>query len=216
MNAPHRIGVLLILASVVVVGCGQQAQSPTGGAEPTSGAALGPSPSAPRSAAAEPDTAKPQEPPVEVTGRIMCGPPQRSTSNESLDVGDEGLVLTRDRGGAWRQTAKMSDPRLEGTVFQTYETDTYAMPGAKTGPSVWAATRRIENEAGAWETIGYGGSYSEDTPIGGSNTTVYIGEGAFEGLIAILDETPLEDACGADVRGMIFDGAPVPEAYDPD
>jgi hypothetical protein len=223
MSGSHRIGVLLIVAAVVVVGCGQQLQSPTGDTGQAPAAAPGASPSATGSAAVEPDTAavepdaaKPQQPPAEVTGRIMCGPPQRSTSNETLDVGDEGLVLTRDRGGAWRQTAKMSDQRLEGTIYHTYETDAYAKPGAKTGPGVWAATRRIENEAGAWETISYGGSYSEDTPIGDSSTVVYVGEGAFEGLIAILEETPLEDPCGADVRGIIFDRAPVPEPYDPD
>jgi hypothetical protein len=165
-------------------------------------------------AATAQEEARAPQPPVEVSGRITCGRPVRSGSDETLELGDEGMVLTRDRDGAWRQAVTMSDPRLEGTVHHTFEADTYGMPSGDTVAEVWAATRRIENEAGSWEVRAYGGSFADGTPIGNA-PAVYIGEGAYEGLIAILDESPLEGACGSDVRGVIFDRAPVPEPYVP-
>ena len=157
-------------------------------------------------------------PPVEFTGRIMCGPPvsaDRGGDSETLEVGDEGLVLTRYRGGAWRQTVTMTDPRLEGTIYETWESDTYATQGAGEGTGIWASSHRIENEAGAWEGRGYGGNFSDGTAIGddGGNDSVWIGEGAYAGLIAIMESTPLEARCGFEVRGIIFEGAPVPEPY---
>jgi hypothetical protein len=163
------------------------------------------------------EVAAPQ-PPVEFTGSVVCGPPvspDRGGDSETLDIGDEGMVLTRYRGGAWKQTVTMTDPRLEGTVYHTWESDTYATQGAEEGTGIWAATHRIENEAGAWEGRGYGGNFSDGTAIGdgGGNDSVWIGEGAYAGLIAIMESTPFEAQCGFEVRGIIFEGAPVPEPY---
>jgi hypothetical protein len=195
MNPTQRIPAALAFVTVAVIGCGQPSGGPTRGA-----------------GAAQEEASAPQ-PPVEVSGRITCGPPVRSGSEVTVEVGDEG-ILTRHRDGAWRQTVTMSDPRLEGTVYHTFEADTYATPDGEGRTEVWAATRRIENEAGSWEVQGFGGSYPDGTPIA-NTAAVYIGKGAYEGLIAIMDESPLEDACGAEVRGLIFDGAPVPEPYVP-
>lgn len=151
--------------------------------------------------------------PVEFTGTIACGLPVRNPTEETLDVGDDGTVVTRNRDGAWRQTVTMSDPRLEGAVYHTYEADRYTMPGSESGPVLWAATRRIVNDSGAWETTSYGGSYGEDNPIGDTSTEVWLGEGAFAGLVAIMKGTPIEGTCDLDVRGIVFHGAPVPEPY---
>ena len=131
-------------------------------------------------------------------------------------MGNEGMVLSRHRGGAWRQTVTMSDPRLQGTAYQTWEADFYAMPGAESGPQGAALTVRLVTEAGAWETRGYVGNFSDGTPIGVNPTAVWIGEGAYGGLIAIMESTNLEGACGHEVRGVIFDGAPVAEPYETD
>ena len=170
------------------------------------------------------------QPPVEFTGRITCGPPvsrDRAGDSQMLDVGDEGIVLTRYRGGAWRQTVTMTDPRLEGTIYETWESDTYAMGGTEEGTGIWAATHRIENEAGAWTGRDYGGTFSDGTAVGADTgletddtfatiaDSVWIGEGAYAGLIAIIESTPLEAECGVNVRGIIFEGAPVPEPYIP-
>src|SRR5688572_7043320 len=99
------------------------------------------------------DEAAPQ-PPVEVTGQVLCGPPvaaERSGTESKLDVGEDGTVLNRYRNGAWRQTATVSDPRLAGSWYHTWENDAYVMPGSEVGPNVAAATWRIENDEGAWE-----------------------------------------------------------------
>ena len=217
MNPTHRIPAALAVFAVAVIGCGQPSGGPTGEAGPaatqgqTTPVSSAPSVEVSAATTAQEAASAPQ-PPVEVSGRITCGPPVRSGSGETVELGNEGMVLTRDRDGAWRQDVTMSDPRLEGTVHHTFEVDTYAMPSRDSGPEVWAATRRIENEAGSWEVRAYGGSYPDGTPIGNA-PAVYIGEGAYEGLIAILDESPLAGACGADVRGLIFDGAPVAQPY---
>jgi hypothetical protein len=222
MNRTRRNPATLIVTVVAVIGCGQFSEAPTGGAGPSSSPSHATSPSvepsvAPSVAATAAKEASAPDPPVEFTGRVLCGPPvspDRQGTEVALDVGDDGMTLKRYRGGAWQQTLTMSDPRLEGAVYHTYETDGYAEAGAGEGPVVWAATRRIENEAGAWESRAIGGEYADGTSIGNS-PEVYIGEGAYEGMIAVTQASLLEGACGADVRGVIFDDGPVPEPYYP-
>jgi len=220
MNRTHGIAALTVVV-VAVIGCGQSSGTPTGGAGPSTSPSLTPSPSVspaePSAAATAAKEAAAPGPPVEFTGRIICGPPvspDRQGTDETLDVGDDGMTVTRFRGGAWRQTVTMSDPRLEGAVYHTYESDEYAAPGAEAGPDVSAATHRIENEAGAWESRAIGGAYADGTSIG-NGPQVLIGEGSYEGMIAIMEVSLLGDSCGADVRGVIFDDGPVPEPYNP-
>ena len=231
MNPTRRTQAALAVLAVAIIGCSQASEGGTSGAGPTTTAVSATS----VTTSVEPlvtttlrvEVAAPQ-PPVEFTGRIICGPPvssDRAGDSETLEVGDEGLFLTRYRGGAWRQTVTMTDPRLEGTIYETWESDTYAMQGAEEGAGVWAGTHRVENEAGAWESRGYGGSFSDGTAIGaeaGLETkdtlaatadSVWIGEGAYAGLIAVMESTPFETGCGFEVRGIIFEGAPVPEPY---
>jgi hypothetical protein len=208
------------VAMVAVIGCGQPSGVATGGASPSTSPSPVTSPSGEPSVAATAAKEAPP-PPVEFTGRIMCGPPvssDRAGTEETLDVGDDGMTLTRYRGGAWRQTVTMSDPRLEGTVSHTYESDGYTEPAAEEGPSVWAATHRIENDEGAWESRAIGGNFSDGGPIGAAEfeaPAVYVGEGAYDGMIAIMESSPLEGVCGADVRGVLFGDGPVPVPYNP-
>jgi len=209
MNPMLKTTAAVAVVAITVLGCSQPAGETSSAG---SASAPGTSPSAAVSVAASARSAAAPQPPVAFTGRVECGPPVREGSSESLDVGD-GLVLTRQRGGAWRQTVTMSDPRLEGTVYHTFEADEYRVAGAEEGMLVWAATLRIENQDGAWEDRGYGGSYSDGTPIGDNSPEVWIGVGAYEGLVALMESTPSEGTCDADVRGIIFDGAPVPEPY---
>ena len=135
-------------------------------------------------------------------------------------MGDDGMVLDRDRNGAWQQTVTMSDPRLEGTIHQTYESDVYRAAGADAdGASVTAFTWRITNDGGTWETRGNAATFPDGSPIGDSSgfyapMRVFVGSGGYEGLVAILEVTEERDrGCVADVRGIIFEGAPVPEPY---
>jgi hypothetical protein len=162
------------------------------------------------------DGAAPQ-PPVEFTGSIACGPPvasDRAGTDTTLEVGDEGLVLSRFRRGAWNQSIDVSDPRLEGRVYHTWESDAYALPGSN-GPEIQAWTLRIENEDGAWEEVGYGGSYADGTSMG-DGPSVLIGEGTYAGLTAIYEVTAETPPCGIYIRGVIFEDAPIPEPYLPE
>ena len=219
MNAALRSSAVTVLV-MVASGCGQVSGSPTtSGAGSTTAAAPSTSPSTAPSAATDRPAAPPQ-PPVEFTGRITNGPPVapgRAGTEETVDVGTDGLVLTRFRDGAWKQTVTMSDPRLEGTIYVTLEGDSYRVPGAETGPEIFAVSHRIENADGAWTSRVIGMSYSDGTTIGES-PEVFIGEGAYAGLIAILEVTRELDGPPhvREVRGMIFAGAPLPEPYIPD
>jgi hypothetical protein len=162
------------------------------------------------------EVAAPQ-PPTEFTGRVTCGPPIGPTgmgSETKVDVGDEGLVLTRYRGGTWRQTINVSDPRLEGAIYHRWESDGYAVPEGEAGPTVAAATWRIENDEGAWE-----GGQTELVLADGTqlpSLTTLTGEGAFEGMTALMEIVGLEDGCTADIRGVIVEGVPAHEPYHPE
>jgi hypothetical protein len=77
--------------------------------------------------------------PVEFSGHVGCGPPIRPDSEERLEVGEDGLVLTRYRQGAWRQAASVSDPRLEAHWYHTFESTSTRCPGPGPAP---ASSRR--------------------------------------------------------------------------
>jgi len=166
-------------------------------------------------APAPPEEAAPQ-PPTEFTGTACWyGPevaPDRAGTETTLEVGDEGVVLTRLRRGAWQNhnDVSMSDPRLQGIGYQTYESDAYAMPGSATGPIIDVQTLSIVNEDGAWVSTRYRATVDgSDTAI--PAVDVFIGQGAYEGLIAIM-----ETAGPCSGPGVILDGAPVPEPYIPE
>jgi hypothetical protein len=182
--------------------------------------AQSPSPAPPEGQAAP-------QPPVEFTGVWCIGPavaPDRNGKETTIELGDEGPILTRFRGGAWRNAVVMSDPRLQGDAFQTYESDIYHERGVPTGPGLIAATLSIANDEGAWVTDGTGAMFPDGTEARSAN--VFVGQGAYDGLYAIMSEggaavTRPESVSSEfgqcnEVEGVIFDGAPVPEAYLPD
>jgi hypothetical protein len=132
---------------------------------------------------APPDKEPAPQPPAEFTGVWCIGPevaPDRNGTITTIELGDDGLTLTRNQGGAWRNAVSMSDPRLQGDAYQTYETDTYDPPSIE----VISSTLSIVNEEGAWVSRHYS---SRGTPAGSTDTgNVFIGQGAYEGLIAFM------------------------------
>lgn len=221
MKHARTVGGALLVLTVTIVGCGQPAGIQTGPVTtiPAVAATTSPQPSIePSVADTSPGAEAAVQPPVEFSGRIKCGPPvspDRAGVSQSLKVGEDGS-LTRYRGGAWMQTVTMSDPRLEGALYETYESDTYASTGTEKGHEMFAATHRIENDAGTWESRRIGGAFADGTYIGESDRLeVWIGAGAYDGLVAIMEGTPVESACAFDVRGVIFAGGPVPVPYVP-
>ena len=169
--------------------------------------AQSPSPPPPEDSAAT-------QPPTEFTGVWCIGPevaPDEPRTSTSVEVGGEGVILTQDRHGAWRNAVVMSDPRLQGDAYQTYEQDRYS-----SGRSLTASTSSIVNEDGAWVNAEY-------LTSGGTGPHVFIGEGAYEGLVAIMTngagvrrpeevDASFGPSCN-EIRGSIFDGAPVLVPY---
>jgi hypothetical protein len=221
MYSTRKISAGLAVLGILTMGCDQVSENPMESAPRATATALA-TPVEPSVVGASQEAPAGQAP-VEFTGTIVCGPPvsaDRAGTEQILEVGDEGMLLTRSRGGAWKQTLAMSDRRLDGTVFHTYETDQYALAGGDDGPSVGALTHRIQNDAGAWESRVIFGSYREGSPIGRYDSvdppSVLIGEGGYDGLVAVMEVTAeLENPCGVEVRGIIFAGAPVPEPFIP-
>jgi hypothetical protein len=220
MNAYAKLGIAaaaVVVVGVVGISLGSGLNTVSSEASPTSSPPA--SPTASPSVAPSPATAP--QPPVEFTGTIACGPPVRNATEETLDVGDDGTVLVRNRNGAWQQALTMSDPRLEGAIYNTYADDVYRAAGAGAdGPTVTAYSWRITNDGGTWEARGNTATFADGSSIGDPSTfyppsRVFVGSGGYEGLVAILETTAERDqGCVADVRGIIFDGAPLPEPYD--
>jgi hypothetical protein len=151
-------------------------------------------------------------PPREFTGHIVCGPEVRTGTLESVAAADDsGSALSRTRGYAWETSATMSDPRLEGTYYISYDTDEYRGPGGTT--TIGSGTWRIENEEGAWQ-----GSYlhADDPDYATTVWMPLVGEGDFDGLTALWESVYNPSGlCSWDVRGVIIDGDPpaAPEPY---
>ena len=170
MNRVSTIAAALALAAVTVLGCGQ-----VPAAEPTSATSTGTPAPATATPVAPSVTDTPQDteaaqPPVAFTGRIVCGDTVRTGVDESPE--DGGPVRLRTRGWAWQPTATMSDPRLEGDYYISYDSDDYESP---TVTSVGTGTWRIENEEGAWQGSFTNIKYPESTTI---VSTALVGEGA--------------------------------------
>jgi hypothetical protein len=207
MNGVSTTAAALAVVAITVAGCSQvPAAGAAGGA---STGTLAAATSAPVAAWPEPvpDALAVVRPPVAFTGRVVCGPDVRVGVDQSSPEGD--LVRLRSRGWAWQASATMSDLRLEGNYYVSYDSDDYRSP---TVTSVGSGTWRIENEEGAWQGSFTNIKYPASTTI---VSTALVGEGAYEGLTAVWESTnhrPLD--CAWSVRGLILEGE-VPAAPDP-
>jgi hypothetical protein len=123
---------------------------------------------------------------------------------------DGETTLTQRRGGyTWQSTVRdVSDPRLEGTWYNSVDFDEYT----PAGPNLSAVTHRIENGEGAWQgsllILGFPDGEEVIGPI------VMTGEGAYDGLTAVAMDGFGEAPC-PNTRGYIIEGSvpapPVPQ-----
>jgi hypothetical protein len=96
--------------------------------------------------------------------------------------------VTKTYGEHWKdfRPCDMSDPRLIGTGTNIYNTHTYPVEGDDP-IVVQSTTYRIENEAGSWEYTGAPGlARGPGTLDTVTDTGVFVGSGAYEGLTAYL------------------------------
>jgi hypothetical protein len=96
-------------------------------------------------------------------------------------------------------------------LYQAWDTDEYSLPEGEAGPNVVTFTDRIENDEGAWQGSVVMLRYPDDTTYLGP--VVMVGEGAYEGLTAIVAFVEFGEECG--VEGYIIEGTipepPVPQ-----
>lgn len=128
---------------------------------------------------------------------------------------------TRAADAAWAfGSIEASDPRFEGNLIVNATTDTYD------GVALTTHVQRIENDAGAWQE----GPYfrmtwtDRDTPgdeevlVGEARQQYFVGEGDYEGLVALVVSTEEQTGGGSSlVEGYIVDGdlPPAPDLYSP-
>jgi hypothetical protein len=151
------------------------------------------------------------EPPVEFSACIYPGPAVHEGTVVSSSDGE--MTIVRERGATFRQSlTEVSDPRLEGTLYQAWDADVYTLPGNEAeGPGFGVFTDRIENDEGAWQGSVVVLSFPDGSGTWG--TMVMTGEGAYEGLTALVSFDDSRGDCV--VKGYIIEGtipaAPVPQ-----
>jgi hypothetical protein len=144
--------------------------------------------------------------PVLVTACIDGGPyvgPPGTKEHVDIPSSEGEMTLGRYRGHTHLQPrTEVSDPRLEGRYTRSWDEDEY-FSGDAAFLSIVVTTDRIENEEGAWQgtSVWYRPAEGEQSfaPM------VMVGEGAYEGLTAILGFVEGYGECA--VTGYIIEGS---------
>jgi hypothetical protein len=127
---------------------------------------------------------------------------QEETAPAGLPTGPAEFTITDDDG----TNIVATDPRMSGTAI---EGDGVWLE-VPTGHEVMSVPGRIENEAGAWECLS--SEYQHWTGNPWYLQSWCVGEGAYEGLSAImfrtLDTGPDGAVWETDPHGIIFEGDP--------
>jgi hypothetical protein len=112
--------------------------------------------------------------------------------------------VTRSTGNIFEWTVEWTDPRLPSTMWHRIDYDLYDPDSALP----YATSVLLLGEDGSWRGTGYGVGYDA-----GFVQVLLIGEGAHEGLYAILDRkdaTLPDDTAQRTFDGFIFEGEPIP------
>jgi hypothetical protein len=126
------------------------------------------------------------------------------------DVAEAGDGATRYEGGAWRPVARTeaTDPRLQGALSVARNSIEY-----DDGPEIASVVFRIENDDGAW-TMTPTISLTDPDLAPKSDVGVFVGEGDYEGLLAVTRIDTDRGAGTWDLRGYVVEaGLPPPEPY---
>lgn len=148
--------------------------------------------------------------PGEFTACLPQNSPLRSGTDEQIVVShpDGDMTIERRRGFTWAGTITATDPRFSGTHYYSWDGDGYTLASGGEGPSAFAEGHRIENAEGAWQGAATGATLPGGTTA--ASPVVLTGEGAYEGLTAVL--FGIEDSCFIGFRGIVmeFPDPPVP------
>jgi hypothetical protein len=130
-------------------------------------------------------------------GVTHVGTPPEATPESAAGV-------TRSTGNVLEWIVEWTDPRLPSTMWHRIDYDLYDPDGALP----YATSVLLLGEEGAWRGSGYGVGYDE-----GFVQVLLTGEGAYQGLFAILDRKDATLPDGTAQRtfdGFIFEGEPIP------
>ncbi len=216
MNPTRRMPAALAVLAVSLIGCGQQAGAPSADPAQATTPAAAPSSTAPDPAdsSPRPSATGSGESAAVVPGEFtICAPINaelRSGTDEQVVVPhpDGDMTVERQRGYTWSGTHTATDPRFSGTHYYSWDADTYTLASGDEGPQVDASGLRIENAEGAWQGEARGATLPDGTVANGP--VVLTGEGAYEGLTAVLLWT--DDPCFINFKGIVmeFPDPPVP------
>jgi hypothetical protein len=137
-----------------------------------------------------------------VTGKLI----EQVMDDSQLEFTSEDGVNT-GRGMRFVETYEWSDPRLPSVKTTVLNFNSY--PGGDAGRGVMSqTTNRLDGPTGSWVGTATAMQYPDLRGIG---QDIYIGEGAYEGHVAVL----ICDTEGCE--GMIFEGElpPMPDPVEP-
>ena len=150
--------------------------------------------------------------PVEFTAHVSF-----TSDCSSPDFEGEVDGVQQHRGYRCRTVVEdPSDARFAGTWLLVFSEDGYGSDdGEPTGggaDTVWTYEYRVENDDGAWQSAPVHGIEFDEREM--TVAPVFTGEGAYEGMTAIVEmsgrETDESGVSNADLRGAIFGGSPPP------
>jgi len=146
------------------------------------------------------DTMEPGVTPISGTMRVVS----------EDDAGERTMLDGRlaYMGEEWTTMMDVDDPRLDGLGRSTH--NRFTSPGAPFGPR--SLTLYAENDGGSW--VGTGHAYQDRFTTGLHYQNVMVGQGDYEGLIAIIALDQPMFGTSFDVSGAIISGGmpPMPEA----
>jgi hypothetical protein len=132
-----------------------------------------------------------------VSGRVYI---EELANPGTITEHDWGRLHT---GEIWLNEYRMDDPRLTGTARALQ--NAYGFEDPSYGPRVH--TTRLENAEGSWVGTGY--AYQDPTTSGMHVYQILSGEGAYEGLTAILQLSQPVFGQTLETTGVVFSG-PMP------
>ena len=115
------------------------------------------------------------------------------------------------RGMGFTSTVEWSDPRLPAAMTTIANIDEHPREGFTTA-TTWAQAARLDGPNGAWVGVGRGAVF----PDGEVELLFLTGEGAYEGLGAVLRAIPNDDG-ELSYEGYLYDTGlpPVPDSIEP-
>jgi hypothetical protein len=156
--------------------------------------------------------------PTPFTARLACTDETPTfTTEQAEEQVTPDLTIMRLGTPTWALAVEGSgDPRIAGEATLAMNGDLYwegpsvAEAGDSSVADVFVATVRIQDADGAWEATTQRLALANED-LFPSDVVVFVGSGAYEGLVALASMTQGASICEWDLEGAVIDG-PLPAA----